>query len=330
MRSVTFFLCNQMLASGVTLPMEQLRAAESLAQAQAPKHQQRPALDIRLASIDGQPVQTHSGMRLMADCALSDISDSHLTYLPALWRNPRVQLKHNRALLPWLQQQHQLGNTIAGVGTGCCFMAEAGLLNGRDATTHWHYFEQFAKAYPQVQLKRDYFITQADNLFCTGSVNSTADLTIYFIQREFSQPIAMHVERHFFHEIRKAFEPPYGAHTSLKHPDEGIAHIQAWLQQNCTLPLTIAQIAQRYDMSLRSFNRRFKAATNQSPLQYLQQLRILMARDLLQTSNLSISEIAYNTGYQDLAHFTALFKKYLNTTPSQYRTTVRAKLFSAS
>ena len=284
-----------MLASGVTLPMEQLRAAESMAAAQA---NPRPPLHIRLASIDGKPVTTHTGISLVPDCALGEVDNSSLTYLPALWRNPRVQIKHNLDLLPWLRRQHALGNTIAGVGTGCCFMAEAGLLDGRAATTHWHYFDQFAKAYPKVNLKRDYFITQADNLFCTGSVNSTADLTIYFIQRAFSPLIASHVERHFFHEIRKAFNHTDSS-VNFKHPDENIAQAQAWLAEKCTQPISIADAATAHGMSLRSFNRRFKIATNQTPLQYLQQIRILMAKDLLQTSNLSVSDIAYNTGYQD-------------------------------
>lgn len=327
MQQITFFLCHHMLASGVTLPLEQLRAAEGLAKAQGPNT--FSPLRIQLASLDGQPVTTHSGLRLVADCALQDITHSHLTYLPALWRNPKKPIAQNRALLPWLQRQHHQGYRLAGVGTGCCFMAEAGLLDGRAATTHWHYFEAFARDYPRVHLQRDYFITHQDRLYCTGSVNSTADLTIYFIEQLFSPAIARHVERHFFHEIRHAFEPPLPLASRAQHPDESIAQVQAWLKQDAGKALTLERMAQQAQMSTRSLSRRFKAATGLSPLQYLQQQRMVLARDLLQTSNLTLAEIADKTGYQDLPHFNALFKKFLGTTPSQYRTTVRAKLFSA-
>jgi transcriptional regulator GlxA family with amidase domain len=328
-QSVTFFLCDQMLATSVTLPLEQLCTAQSLAQAHRLKPLQQP-LEIRLASIDGKPKRCHTGLVLQADCAIDEIAQSDLTYLPALFRHPRKALEQNQALLPWLRRQHNLGHLIAGVGTGCCFMAEAGLLNGRVATTHWHYFEAFAQAYPQVSLKRDYFITQSDNLFCTGSVNSTADLTIYFIEQAFSAHVASHVERHFFHEIRKSF-PAQGIQTSNPaHPDELIAQAQDWLSEHCCETLVMQYVAEHFGLSLRSFNRRFRAATNQTPLHYLQKRRILLAKDLLKTSNLSIGEIALNVGYQDFAHFTQLFKKHLGTTPSSYRTTVRAKLFSAN
>lgn len=325
MLRITFFICDQMLATSTTLPLEQLRAAQNFSL--AARHR-APPMEIVLASVDGRPVLTNTGIRFAADCGLQEINHSDITYIPALWRNPQPQIQQNLPALDWLRNQHDAGNTIAGVGTGCCFLAEAGLLDHKAATTHWHYFEQFQKRYPQVQLKRQYFITKADNLYCTGSVNSLADLTIHFIQRLFSGPIARHVERHFFHEIRKASgsESSYGLTSA--HPDEDIIRAQLWLHENFSQEIRLAQVARRFDMSVRSFNRRFKAATGETPLQYLHSARIQIAKELLQTSNLSIGEIAYRAGYQDLAHFTRLFKRLLGVTPSQYRTTVRAKMFS--
>jgi transcriptional regulator GlxA family with amidase domain len=329
MLRVTFFICDQMLATSVTLPLEQLTAAQSLAVAAQDTRVDTPEMEVVLASVDGQAISTNTGIRLQPHCALQEIEHSDITYIPALWRNPRPQLRRNQAALSWLQRQNTLGNIIAGVGTGCCFMAEAGLLDNKAATTHWHYFEQFQKHYPKVHLKRQYFITQAGNLYCTGSVNSLADLTIHFIQRYFSGHIAHHVERHFFHEIRKTYPNSESAQgLTDAHPDEDIIRAQVWLQENFAQEVRLAQVAGLFDMSVRSFNRRFKAATGQTPLQYLHNARIQVAKELLQTSNLSIGEIAYRAGYQDFAHFTRLFKRLLGVTPSQYRTTVRAKMFS--
>ncbi len=326
---VTFLICDQMLATSVTLPLEQLKAAQTLARAASSKKATAPELKVLLASVDGEAVTTNTGIQLQPDCALTDITHSDITYIPALWRNPQPIIRRNQRALAWLQQQCELGNTIAGVGTGCCFMAEAGLLDNKAATTHWHYFNQFQKRYPKVLLKRQYFITQAGNIYCTGSVNSLADLTIHFIQRFFTATISRHVERHFFHEIRKTYANSESSNGhAVAHPDEDIIRAQVWLQEHFSQEIRLADVAEIFGMSVRSFNRRFKAATGQTPLQYLHDARIQTAKDLLQTSNLSIGEIAYRVGYQDLAHFTRLFKRLLSVTPSQYRTTVRAKMFS--
>lgn len=326
--TIVFFLCDDMLATSVALPLEQFHAAQSMSLA-ADKNRRNKALNIKLASIDGKAVQTSTGVQLQADCAITDIEQAGLTYLPALWRNPKRALQRNGAILPWLTQQNQLGGTIAGVGTGCCFMAEAGMLDFRPATTHWYYFEQFARAYPRVQLKRDYFITRSNNLFCAASVNALADLTVFFIQQMYCVDIARHVERHFFHEVRNNY--PLSKHFSDQtqaHPDEEIAAVQSWIAQNPQQNILVKQLAANLNISLRTFNRRFKNASSQTPTQYIQNVRMRAAGELLQSTNLGIAEIAYASGYQDLPHFTNLFKRHYGTTPSQYRTTVRAKLFS--
>lgn len=316
-----------MLATSLALPLEQLRAAESMAKAAKRKTAQE--LEFKLASLDGSVVQTHTGLTLQPDCAIDQIPVSDLTFFPALWRNPSKTLRKNRSVFPWLMQQHAQGGIIAGVGTGCCFMAEAGLLDHRLATTHWYYFDRFEQKYPAVRLERNHFITGQDNLYCAASVNALADLTVFFIQEIFGPYYARHVERHFFHEVRKAYTfAHYISGETQAHPDEEIARAQSWLQNNFDREIQIAKLADKLELSIRSFNRRFKKATNETPLNYLRNVRMQAAGELLNTSNLTINEIAEKVGYQDSAHFTKLFKSHFGATPNQYRTTVRAKLFT--
>ncbi len=316
-----------MLATSVTLPMEQFRSAEALVHSKAqPKSS---ALKLTLATDKAKSVKTHTGIELKPDIDIHDIEKSDLIYLPALWRNPLPIIRKNPGVVTWLQQMFENGSLIAGVGTGCCFMAEAGLLDNRPATTHWHFFDQFQKWYPLVELKRQYFITQSGNLYCTGSVNSLAELTAYFIQRYFSPEISNYVERHFFHEIRRAYDSEKSLHDSLLvHPDEDIIQMQIWLRDNFDKTIRFKDLSTQFGMSERTFTRRFKNATGITPLEYLQKIRMDAAKDLLQSSNLLIEDISYRVGYHDNGHFTKLFKKHHNTTPSQYRTTVRGKLFS--
>lgn len=324
--NVVFVLCDQMLASSVTLPMELLRAAESLSCLSDKKA--RLNVDIALVSVDGEAIKSHTGISLLPDMAFHKIQSADIVYFPALWRNPVPVIKKNNLLLPWVVSLSQQDSLVVGVGTGCCFMAEAGLLEYRPATTHWHYFDTFTKKYPNVRLKRQHFITQSENLYCAGSVNSLADLTVHFIQRYFGGKVARLVERNFFHEIRKAYDTERVFHDQLHaHPDEDIIQVQVWLKDHIAESVNFDSVARQFGMSVRNLSRRFKIATGISPLQYLQKIRMDMVKDLLKTSNLSVSEIMYKVGYQDSAHFSTLFKKYHDTTPRQYRTTVRSKLF---
>ncbi|WP_027329147.1 GlxA family transcriptional regulator [Marinimicrobium agarilyticum] len=325
---IAFLLSDNMLATSATLPMEMLLTAESASLRD--RGLNRTRLRLSTVSARGEPATTRSGLQWTPDYALADSPSPDLVYVPGFWRNPRPVIRRQPEVLDWLREQYQNGALISAVGTGCCFLAEAGLLSGKAATTHWHYFDQFQRDYPDVQLKRQYFITQAGNLYCAASVNSLADLTVHFIQRLYSKAIASHVERHFSHEIRRSYENSgYFEDAHSRHPDEDIVQIQLWLQDNYPRAISLAQVAQRFGFSSRTLNRRFKAATGQTPLEYLQEIRINNARDLLKTSNLTIGEIADKVGYQDTGYFTTLFKKQLSTTPREYRATVRAKLFSA-
>lgn len=327
---ITFLLVDNMLATSTTMPMEMLLTAESAAHQRSGRTQPHHGIALHTTAFEGAPVTTRSGLHWTPDYTLEAASGCDIVYVPALWRNPRPIVRRHPDILDWLREQYQNGALISAVGTGCCFLAEAGLLEGKPATTHWHYFDQFQKDYPYVDLKRQYFITQAGNLYCAASVNSLADLTVHFIQRLYGKSIASHVERHFSHEIRRSYESSgYFEAAHSRHPDEDIVQVQIWLQDNYWREILMPPLAQRFGMSLRTLNRRFKAATGQTPLQYLQEIRINSARDLLRTSNLSISEIADKIGYQDTGYFNSLFKKQLGASPSEYRATVRAKLFSA-
>ncbi len=314
-----------MLVTSASLPMEMLRAAQNAARA---SDRNALTLNIHTVALDKEPIDTGSGFNLCADYTLFENKKSDIIFLPALWRNPKRSLRKNKQLLDWLRFHHEQGAIICSVGTGVCFLAEAELLDDKPATTHWYYFDRFAHDYPKVQLKRQYFIAQAANLYSAASVNSLADLTIHLIQRLYNKLVAIHVERHFSHEIRRSYKSTSFIEDNNLHPDESIMQAQVWLQGNFAKEIQLSKVAQKFEMSMRSFNRRFKVAMDMTPLMYLQKIRIDNAKELLKSTDLTIHEITEKVGYQDLAHFNRLFKRLLNTSPKQYRAMVRAKLFS--
>jgi transcriptional regulator GlxA family with amidase domain len=328
MPSIAFVLTEHMLATSSTWPSDMIAAANQTAKRFCPD---LPQFTMVTVASRQEPIRCHTGIKLYPDDTIESLDSVDIIYLPALWRNPKPVIKQQPELIQWLQKQYENGAIICGVGTGCCFMAETGLLNQKPATTHWYYFDQFQKLYPQVQLKRQHFITQAGRLYCAASINSLADLTIHFIQRFFNQHVAQHVQRHFSHEVRRAYETvSYFEDHNTNHPDEDIFQVQLWMQNNLGKTLTVSNMADQFGMSSRNFSRRFKSAIGKTPMHYLQELRLNTAQDLLQSSNLSISEIADKVGYQDVSHFSQVFRKQLLLSPRDYRTTVRAKLFDTT
>lgn len=323
---LTLLLCDNMLVSGSTLAAEIFKFAEAMG-----RSSQHPVRDVIIQRItpDGLPVTTSAGFELQPTHRLGEECQSDLIHIPALWRNPRPAVKKYRDYIPWLQEQHKNNINMTAVGTGVCFLAEAGLLDDKPTTTHWHYFDQLQKAYPRVQLERQHFTTKAGNIYCAASVNAMAELIVYQVERIFGQVIAKQAQRNFFHEIRNIAEPlSLGNELASRHADESIAQAQIWIQDNLSKPLLIADIAKQFGMTERTFHRRFKRAVGTRPSDYLTEIRMVFACDLLKNTDLSILEIANYSGYPESSWFSSRFKQWSGNSPKDYRNTVRAKLFN--
>ena len=323
---LTLLLCDNMLVSGSTLAAEIFKFAEAMGR--TVQHGVRDVVIQRITP-DGLPVHTSAGFELQPTHQLGEECPSDLIHIPALWRNPRPAVNKYHAYIPWLQEQHKNNINMTAVGTGVCFLAEAGLLDDKPATTHWHYFDQLQKAYPQVQLERQHFTTKAGNIYCAASVNAMAELIVYQVERIFGQVIAKQAQRNFFHEIRNISEPiGVGAEQQSRHADEAIAQAQIWIQDNLSKPLLIADIAGQFGMTQRTFHRRFTRATGIKPSDYLTEVRMAFACDLLKNTDRSILEIANYSGHPESSWFSSKFKQWSGNSPKDYRNTVRAKLFS--
>ena len=325
MLTVGFLLYPQLVLSSLTLPAEMLQAADERARGQRLRGER---LEIRMASLSGRSIAAGVGTQLRPTHAFTRLQDVDLLYLPAIWRNPLPILSSQRKALPLLRRLASADRLLCAVGTGSYLLAEAGLLDAKPATTHWFFSAKFLRRYPAVQVKQRHLITRAGNLYCAGSINAVADLTGYFIEQFYNADIARQVEAQFSPEIRRPFRDTgfFEGEVNLHH-DEAIADAEQWLQQQLSQPVDFAGLAQRLGMSQRSFNRRFKQALGLRPGEYLQQLRLQQARELLRDSNLSIAEVGYRIGYPDAGHFSTRFRRAMAQSPSDYRKSVRGKLF---
>lgn len=325
MQHVSLLAFNQMLSSSVAIPLEMLEVTRARLLLQKDKGAN---FKVDVVAQESIPLSMLGGFQIRPSQTLENVIKTDLIVVPALWRNPKVLIGSQTKAIEWLAQQYHQGASIIAIGTGVCLLAESGILDGKPATTHWHYLDQFAKDYPRVKLQKQYLLTQAGRIYCAASVNSGADLMVHFIGLHYGRELALKVEQQFSPEVRTPFEKKvFHAQQSQQHPDEAISLVQAWLQQNVTQQASLAQLANLVDLSPRQLNRRFQAVVGQTPSQYLQQARCTLASDLLQNTNLNITEVAAAVGYVDAGYFTKIFNRYAGQSPSDFRRKVRVKLF---
>lgn len=328
MTTLTVLLLDNMLASSASLPLEMLSAADTQARR---RRVALPRLRSQTAALQRRNVTTSAGLSVQADTLYSRIEQTDYLILPALWRNPLRAVTQQQRLLQWIRDLHHRGTVICAVSTGSFLLAEAGLLDNKPGTTHWFYLDLFARRYPQVETQRHHLITQTGSIYCAGSLNSLADLMVYFAREIYGEEISRHMESQFSPEIRRAYSANmYTEEGQHSHHDEDIARVQDYLTTHCNETLSLVEVASKFGLSSRTFNRRFKQITGNSPLQHLQRCRLENAQELLRNSNLSVAEVAEHVGYQDVSYFASLFRKHFAMPPMRYRRSVRGKLFAVN
>jgi transcriptional regulator GlxA family with amidase domain len=285
---------------------------------------------VSLVSPEGGKITTSGGLTVETK-AIDSVGTLDLLVISAIWRDPRRVLTKHPSLVPFIRRTAESGAAIAAVGTGSFLLAETGLLRRKAATTHWFWFDEFAKRYPEIDLRRDQLIVQSNNLYCAGSVNSISDLLVYLMGGFYNPEVARRIENQFSPEIRQRFRTTQlGSHMLQEHYDEIVMDLQLYMREKLRAPVSTIDFAGRYGLSERTLSRRFQRATGTTPWQFLLTLRMSEAATLLRTTNLSVTQVAAEVGITDSAHFARQFKKTNQLTPTQYRKAVRGKMFSAN
>ena len=321
---IAAFTHEDTLASSITLPLEILTGA-----AQALGRSSSQPLNFSCFSTEGGALALGSGLSL-GTCPLSEFEDADLLIVPAIWRQPQRVLRRDAEQIEIIKKHIEADRLTVSVGSGSFLLAETGAMHGRSMTTHWQWFDAFARRYPSVNLERRQLITQSKAVFCVGSVNSVADLMIYLCGEIFSQRAARHIESQFSPEIRQRFSPsPLGSSRDL-HPDELVADAQSEVIKDLRAPLCISKLASMLEISSRTLTRRFKSATGVTISTYLRERRLDEAQSLLRRTNLSVTEVGNTVGHADPSHFARTFRKQTGLTPTAYRALVRQKAFEVA
>lgn len=277
-----------------------------------------------VTSRHGGEVTVTNAVRIVPDSALSFSEIPDLICIPEVMVMPGAPLDglFDREI-EWLRECYDKGATIAAACSGAMVLAEAGLLHGHEATTHWAYCDVLATHYADVRVhpQRALVVSgEAGRLVMAGGGTSWLDLAIYLIARFTNVEEAMHVARLNLIDWHSIGQQPYACLARSRQVEDAvIADCQAWIAHNYEKPAPVAAMAQRSGLAERSFKRRFIQATGMTPLEYVHTLRLEEAKQMLESDTQSIEAVANEIGYEDAGFFSRLFRRHVGLTPAQYR-----------
>jgi len=318
-KEITILLLDQMFSSTAIGPMEVFRHAGSLWNFLTGS-QGVPRFRVTMASANGRAVSCDGGIQVKPNVALQAVGRSDLIFVPTTGLSIDDVVERNAAIVPWLKRRSGRGVAVASVCSGVGLVAAAGLLDGKRATTHWGLAERFREKYPRVKWMPELMVTEDRGFYCGGGVNAALDLSIYLVERFCGHEVAMQTAKALLIETPRAWQSGF-AIVPLKtnHTDDAISSAQEWMHKNFAKTFPLEDPAKRVGMSVRNFVRRFKQATGDSPLAYLQKLRIAAAKRMLENNYRTMQEISDAVGYQDIAFFRSLFERHTGVSPSAYR-----------
>lgn len=280
----------------------------------------QPRFRVHIASLDGKKVTGLYPAGIVPECSIHDIRHTDIVIVPTSGWNVIHEIARSSDLVPWLRKWHGRGAYIAGVCTGAAFLAEAGLLDGKRATTHWGVAEIMRQRYPKVDWRTENFVTEDGRVFCSGGIYAAIDLSLYLVEKFCGHEVALQVAKSLLLSMPRSRQSGYAVvPLSRPHADEKIRKAEEYLQKHFERAVSIDELADRAGMGARNFIRKFKAATGHLPGAYLQTLRVAAAKDMLEAGARSIQEICAKVGYEDAAFFRGLFKRHTGMTPAEYR-----------
>lgn len=281
--------------------------------------------DCQIVTLDDEPVRAYNGALITPTVARETFAAEVVVIgsgVEAVGEPDRVgrYLEKVRALNPWLIAAAERGALLASVCTGSFIFAEAGLLDGQVATTHWRAAPLFRQRYPHLRLEEDQLLVDNGQVICAGGASAFIDLCLYLVERLSSPAVALACTKLLVLDGRRVEQTPYMSfYGSKAHNDVAIQKAQHWLEEHYAEPIAIDDVAEIAALGTRTFKRRFKEATGETPLNYLQQLRVEAAKHLLESSREQTSQIIWQVGYEDASSFRRLFKRTAGCTMEQYR-----------
>ena len=259
-------------------------------------------------------------MSMHPDKLISEVSHTDLIIIPAISGDVSEAIETNAAFLPWIQEQYKQGAEVASLCIGAFLLAATGLVDGRQCSTHWLYANQFRTMFPQVTLTDGRVVTDQQGIYSSGGANSHWNLLLYLVEKYTSREMAIIASKFFVLDMELQSQLPFSMFKGQKnHNDEEVLRAQGFIEQHYQERITVEDLAGRFAIGRRTFERRFKKATSNTVIEYIQRVKIEAAKTALEKARKTVNEVMYDVGYSDTKAFRDLFRKITGLTPMEYR-----------
>lgn len=280
----------------------------------------KPIFDIEYVGLNKYVPANNGEYTVKTDRLLKDVTATDLLFIPPTFGDTVKGIMANKEAIPYFKKLHDNGASLASLCIGAFLLAETGLLNGKKCSTHWAHISEFKERYPNVEVEDGAIITEHDNIYSSGGASSLWNLILYLIEKYTDREIAVLLAKYFALDIGRDSQSQFAIFRGQRnHNDAAIQKVQDYMEKHYDDKITIETLANLINTGRRTFERRFKTATNNTPIEYMQRVRIEAAKLSFEASGKNVSEIMFNVGYTDTKAFRDIFKKLTGLTPIEYR-----------
>lgn len=279
-----------------------------------------PLFDVQLVGLTKE-VHLHDNLfSVHADTVIQELEKTDLVLIPALTGDLGSAIDRNKDFLPWILKQYENGAEVGSLCIGAFLLASTGLLDGKKCSTHWLFAHDFRRMFPQVTLVADKIVTEEHRIYTSGGANSYWNLLLYLVEKYTDRAMAILAAKFFAIEIDRNNQSAFMMFNGQKgHEDEPIRKAQTFIEENVTEKISVDELASKFAIGRRNFERRFKKATNNTPVEYIQRVKIEAAKKSLESGRKNVNEAMYDVGYSDAKAFRSVFKKVTGLSPTEYR-----------
>ena len=285
------------------------------------KGQGRPPLfNVQLVGMTKE-VRLNDGLiSIHCDAVISNLSKTDLIIVPAISGHIAHALERNQALVPWIVDQYKRGAEVASLCLGAFLLASTGLLNGKSCSTHWLFANEFRQMFPDVNLTDDKIIVEHNGLYSSGAAHSYWNLLLHLVEKYAGREMAILAAKFFVLDIGLDSQSPFSIFKGQKmHEDLEIKKVQDFIETNYQDKITVDDLSDNFGIGRRTFERRFKKATNNTVVEYLQRVKIEVAKKQFELTRKTVNEVMYDVGYTDTKAFRDVFKKVTGLSPIDYK-----------
>lgn len=280
----------------------------------------KAVFDVHLVGLEKETRQSTGLFVVSPDCLIHEVEKTDLIIIPAIHDDPETGFKRNKEFIPWIIEQYKQGAEVVSFCVGAFFLAETGLLNGKQCATHWMHADNFRERYPEVNLVDEKIMTEEDRIYTSGGAYAFLNLLLHLIEKHAGREIAILASKAFSIDIDRDSQSAFIIFEGQKdHEDQKVIEAQKFIENNYEEIIRVDNLATKLAVSRRTLERRFKKATSNTVTEYVQRVKVEAAKKNLETSKKNVSEVMYDVGYSDTKSFRNLFRRITGLTPIEYR-----------